>query len=50
VGQQVIHEEIVKALEALKLGRTGVKGIPVDMMKGLGEQVTKEKILAQHMC
>jgi len=43
VGQQMLYEEIVKALEAIKLGKTeGVDGIPIEMIKGLGENATEE--------
>jgi len=43
VGPQLLHEEIVKALEALKQGKAeGVDGILVEMVKVLGEKATEE--------
>jgi len=45
VGPQLLHEEIIKALEAMKLGKTeGADGIPIKMIKGLGKKATEENI------
>jgi len=41
VGPQLLHEEIVKALEAMKLGK---KGVDVEMFKSLSEKATKELV------
>jgi len=45
VGPQLLHEEIVRGLEAMKMGKTeGFDGIPVEMITGLGEKATEELV------
>jgi len=45
VGPQILYEEIVKALKAMKLGKTeGVDGTAVKMIECLGEKTTVELV------
>ena len=39
VGPHLLQEEIIKALESMKHGKAeGIDGIPVEMIKALGER------------